>query len=802
MDLHNVIFSCPPDHGPPQCCLLMSPTQIMDLHNVIFSCPPDHGPPQCCLLMFPRSWTSTMLSSHVPQIMDFHNVVFSCPPDHGLPQCCLLMSPRSWTSTMLSSHVPQIMDLHNVVFSCPPDHGPPHKIKVPTGWKSRGLAALKNPGLPLQASEQTSCCSSDSAGLTMLLGCHVLLLIIIISLPAHSGALFGWFTRKSSGGTSAPQKQPAPDSQSLPRAPFEMTTTDDKFLAEAKHLELSPLDGCHYRVVSQLRVSCTEMSEEEIAKLGVSLFNCQAEVEERRTYPCTDDMTLAECTSSMDPDTWNAYHIVSNRARSVCYATRQLHFRRQTELTVNTLVSTAVNQLEAMKMLKDSQEELKELTAESLQRVLSSQNDLLTRQQQLQSNQEKIEGSIGGNLELLADEKALIASGHHLVADMIEGIARKMENVSGHLKEQDAELHKGHKTTLADLSEVRNRTQEIYSKIESNLELFLLYQNQSALYYEVLTEKLQRMNRSLSTVLYAMEHLHRSVEHRLTYIQGFITWAGGNLNAIYTCVLHGAYFLLLALLMTFLQTPGFSRAVLLVLIVLNALCELNHNTSLGFSSLTALLVCTVVGHWMLLSFICCLVKVKSRMVPPALPAPKPTALLLPNKKSAGLCCSTPEKAAFLNQLHCIVDNAASLSILPDDSVFGNESLIKDVSIIASPAHFERKLQCLRTPQQSTPTMKLRRLSVSKSVRGPETPLKLVAADKIPQRHLGAAFDALSESKNQSPNASISSNLSVPSSPRQFCQATTRMGQPCRNKASGGQEFCRVHASGQTSYITS
>lgn len=62
--------------------------------------------------------------------------------------------------------------------------------------------------------------------------------------------------------------------------------------------------------------------------------------------------TLAECTSSMDPDTWNAYHIVSNRARSVCYATRQLHFRRSTELTVNTLVHTAMSQLEAMKILK------------------------------------------------------------------------------------------------------------------------------------------------------------------------------------------------------------------------------------------------------------------------------------------------------------------------------------------------------------------------------------------------------------------------------------------------------------------
>lgn len=54
----------------------------------------------------------------------------------------------------------------------------------------------------------------------------------------------------------------------------------------------------------------------------------------------------------MDPDTWNAYHIVSNRARSVCYAARQQLFRRRAELTVNSLISTASSQLDAMKDLK------------------------------------------------------------------------------------------------------------------------------------------------------------------------------------------------------------------------------------------------------------------------------------------------------------------------------------------------------------------------------------------------------------------------------------------------------------------
>ncbi|XP_053323906.1 protein brambleberry-like [Spea bombifrons] len=631
---------------------------------------------------------------------------------------------------------------------------------------------------------------------------RTLLVVVILSHPGFTSAFFGWFARKSpqtrpSGAGADPGR--APDLRSLPSAPFEMTTSDDKFLAEAKHLELSPLDGCHHKVVSQLQASCTEMSEEEIAKLGVSLFNCQAEVEGRPTYPCTPDMTLAECTSSMDPDTWNAYHIVSNRARSVCYAARQLHFRRRTELTVNTLVSTAMNQLEAMKMLKDGQEELKELTAESLQKVVSSQNELLNQQEQLQNSQETMEQSINGNLEMLAEEKALIASGHHLVAQLIEGITRRMENVSSQLVVQDAELQEGHKAILADLSEVRTRSHDVYSKIESNLDLFLSYQNRTALYYDVLMEKLNKMNRSLGTVLYAMEHMHRSVEQRLGYIQGFVDWAGGNINAIYTCVLHGAYFLLLALLMTFLQTPGFSRAVLLLLILCNALSELNQHTSLSFRSLTALLVCTVTAHWMLVNFLRCVKKVRSRKSCAALPPTHAASAIASGKGTdKGFLCSTPERPCEGAVLKEELGRLADDSYLLDDSVLEGDSLVKEDSLVASPANLAWKSQRgLKTPSHSTPAMKLRRLSISNSVRGHETPSK---QDKVPQRHLGAAFDAMSESRNYSPNSSVSSNVSVSSmSPRNFCQALTRAGQPCRNKASGGQEFCRVHASGQTSY---
>jgi hypothetical protein len=63
-------------------------------------------------------------------------------------------------------------------------------------------------------------------------------------------------------------------------------------------------------------------------------------------------MTLAECTKSMDPTVWNSYQIVSNRARAVCYAIRQQQFRWKSEMAVNQLMQSTVEQLNTMKDLK------------------------------------------------------------------------------------------------------------------------------------------------------------------------------------------------------------------------------------------------------------------------------------------------------------------------------------------------------------------------------------------------------------------------------------------------------------------
>lgn len=54
----------------------------------------------------------------------------------------------------------------------------------------------------------------------------------------------------------------------------------------------------------------------------------------------------------MDGNAWNAYHIVSNRARAVCYAARQQQFTAHTQMAVNKLVSSAQDQIRTMDSLQ------------------------------------------------------------------------------------------------------------------------------------------------------------------------------------------------------------------------------------------------------------------------------------------------------------------------------------------------------------------------------------------------------------------------------------------------------------------
>ncbi|RVE73664.1 hypothetical protein OJAV_G00033610 [Oryzias javanicus] len=618
----------------------------------------------------------------------------------------------------------------------------------------------------------------------MTLRLHLLLTVWMLACPAVT-ALFEWL--RSAAPPAATLPPPSPPAHLEKDAPFEMTTADEKFLAEAKQMELSPLTSCHYSVVAKLKSSCENLSEENLAKLGVALFNCQAEAEGRSTFQCTDEMSIKDCTAGMDSDTWNAYLIVSNRARSVCYATRQQLFRRRAEQTVNALISTATSQLDAMKDLKDGQLELKELTSASLEKVLEGHSTLQAQQGKLHEGQGQMESSLRENLERLGQEKALITSGQELVAQLIQGITKKMENVSEHLQIHNSEVQDSHKAIVEDLTEVRHQAQDIYHKIDNSMGEFLQYQDQTSQYYTDLMIKLEHMNSTLGFMLHYLDTMQTRVEERLHMIQGYLGWAGLSLTAMWTCIIHMGYFVLCAVMLTFLRCPAFSRVLLLFTVPLNAAAEVNQQPALDLGSLSLLLLTLSLGHW-------CLnwlwMSVQLREKPTAPQSLAQSSNMDPRKQEMLMCSKFPPSSTPQRHENDVMEE--------DDLLHQGSFLSGDLGVSAvspfpnKPRQESRFGPVLESLNQSTP-------------RPRPTPLFSGALfSDITPRNLGGGFDTLNDSlgfRNDSRGASPTPSLSNSSlTGRQLCNGITKTGKACKKRAVPGQEYCRVHEGGHTSYV--
>ncbi|EDO45150.1 predicted protein, partial [Nematostella vectensis] len=382
---------------------------------------------------------------------------------------------------------------------------------------------------------------------------------------------------------------------------FEMTAAEERFLEESRKYmkDLSTLDSCHQITINRIKKSCGDINEEELGKLGVQLFNCQSLSEKRKTYPCTDAMTLAECTADMDLTTWNSYHIISNRARSICYATRQQQFRLKTEFTVNQLASQAVEQLRLMENLKSDQSKLAHLAAHTVQRVTAGQDRLIGQQRKLSSayqfTQRSIASSVRSNIHALGQEKALIEEGRQQLTDMTQKLAEKLEHATSEMYKHEEGRKQSHDQILQDLGDVRNKAQDVWSKIDDSTAQMLSYHQESADHYTETLQNLKKMNTTISYLLEAIDSMQTRLDDRITWLAEQFGGTGDKLSTLVTFVLHGGYFLVATFSIVFLKAPMFTRLLLLIVVPINAWCEIKLRSSLSFASLTILMTAVLIG---------------------------------------------------------------------------------------------------------------------------------------------------------------------------------------------------------------
>ncbi|XP_028399908.1 protein brambleberry-like [Dendronephthya gigantea] len=385
--------------------------------------------------------------------------------------------------------------------------------------------------------------------------------------------------------------------------PFEMSVAEQKFLAEAQRYmgDMAALDQCHQVIITRLRKSCHELGEEEIGKLAVSLFNCQSKAEGRALYYCSDEMSLRDCTSGMDPDAWNAYHIISNRARSVCYATRNHQFRLKTEYLVNQLAVSAGDQMNFLERLKVGQENLNQATKGTLDRLTSGHKDLIQEQVKIRSEfgnvNKELTTKIKENVVALDYEKRVIKEAEKQLSSMTEAIANALENTTAELREQDGKRKEEHAAVVEDLEEIKAKTMDTWGLIDEKTGQIRERQDETLDHHQNIMDSLHKLNDTVAFILQSIKEFEERFDVRLSWLASQFGGTENRLGVLTTCFGHFLFFVVMTIFVLFINAPAIPRVVTLILVPFNAWVEIKLMAGMSYMTMTMLILAVIIGQY-------------------------------------------------------------------------------------------------------------------------------------------------------------------------------------------------------------
>ncbi|XP_058792606.1 protein brambleberry-like [Phymastichus coffea] len=587
--------------------------------------------------------------------------------------------------------------------------------------------------------------------------------------------------------------------------PYESLTEDEKFLKEAakfvSDIQISsPLEVCQHKVILKIKTSCSSMTEEQLAKLSVNLLNCQSESEGRKTYRCTEDMTIKQCTTNMDADTWNAYHLMSNRARAVCYAARSHQFRALTELTVNKLMQSAHSQIETLSSLKESQDRLEEQT-HAAHKIIES------------------------NIEDLTEEKALIRAGHEQLAAMTEDIQKKLEKASNELLEQAEEHGQNHEEIIADLKSIQNQAQQLWEKIESSTNRIIHQNQEAASQYQETLVKLEKINQTIVYIWDLTNNMRTEIDKKLGWITEYIGTTGENLEKVYRITLHLVYLFAAMVVAAFLQAPFLTRSAILGIVPLNLASYLKHGLSacLDFISMSMLILLITAMHF-IMSGIHYLLRPKDDNDKEN-KEQQSASFINGTTESNGYTKvvshthqHAPRQSLGLRIVNNIYDKWGYINYQITHSIVNLKNISDSiVSWIRQKFVSTEELSCTYLPErQRRAYVSERYPSISEdSAEFPDEQdgsyiisddesntstvlrAKFLQRDSPQQNFPKGLRDSAIRNTMHVPRESLKLRSFTPVMTKSVCGATTRSGNPCRNVISKDQFYCHRHTSGSS-----
>ena len=90
-------------------------------------------------------------------------------------------------------------------------------------------------------------------------------------------------------------------------------------------------DGCWRKAVRSLNETCWDLDQATRQRLAIAFANCHWLSAERRTYKCTDEMSIANCTSEMSESAFDVYTQFFNHIEDACFYLQSQLWQEKTE---------------------------------------------------------------------------------------------------------------------------------------------------------------------------------------------------------------------------------------------------------------------------------------------------------------------------------------------------------------------------------------------------------------------------------------------------------------------------------------
>ncbi|XP_065163475.1 protein brambleberry-like [Atheta coriaria] len=596
-------------------------------------------------------------------------------------------------------------------------------------------------------------------------------MIFILTLVLAAGSAHGGLTDYLNGvktyfGYDSTENQVEGFEGFETKIPYEVAPADEKFISQAIELTgvaVSELDACQHRLILKLKSDCHLLNDLQISKLAVALLNCQSYIEGRKVYPCTEEMSLKACTSEMDADVWNSYHLMTNRARAVCYSIRQAQFRGLTEHTVNRLMEASQKQLNTLGKISKEQEDLQNIAEDTLEFINKGHQDLAAQQKDLQKAQLYGQLQIEDNINKLADEKRLIVESQMQLAAMTKMLQEKLTIAAKQIEMQSAETSNNHNEVLDDLMVIQEKAQIIFKKIDDSSNMLLKHSELATKQYQATLEQLKEMNSTVSNLAILVGGTKKALEDRLQWITQLLGGTDNALERIYIFLWHILFLIISMIASAFMNASFPTRLAVISTIPGNlALNILKSEHAADPLELAAFLVIFITVQTILFKV---WAYVQNR---------KPLAISYNNTDryknpdtTNNLRAETPLRS---------VSRASSFNITPENSEVN--------------AEVSRVTDYTEHAEHSTPYS-------SRSYR--QRNLVSYRRDSHDNREETDHFAEFLSPTPPLSRTNFRASSRTPSSVgvKGTCTAMTRLGTPCKNSATAGRDVCYRHLKGDS-----